>query len=637
MPLSQICSPPACTRRLCASLSVMLVLSGLTANACFAGTWTQFTNANPGGGGGTMIQLTDGTVMIVADDSQAWTRLTPDSSGNYANGTWSNLAKMKTARLYFGSNVMPNGKLFVVGGEYSGSSLSQNITNKGEIFDPVANTWTSIPNFPKPEFGDDPTILLPNGKILCGYIFNASTYLFDPATNSWTTAGTKLRGDRSDEETWVMLRDGSVLSYDVFASVSNSQGSAQRYIPSTDTWVDAGTLPVLLSDSSVGFELGPATMLPDGRMLQVGANENLAIYNPTTNTWTAGPSLPSGMGADDAPGALLPNGHFVFLADHYLFHSPTHLFDFDYTTNALTDITSTLPNALQSDLASGASYFRRMIVMPNGHLMLGTGSSKFWDFAPSGAPQASWVPTITSVTNPSPQQFKLTGARLTGISQGSSYGDDVESDTNYPIIRLTGAGGVHFARTTNWTPGISTPGDTTLSTVDFTLPAGLAAGTYQLVVIASGMPSASVNFTIQSSANYVAANYSKSTNILSLSDDAGDNNVEVTLKNGKLTIAGKGNTLIGTAANSKATLIIQTGKSNVNLYAEFANGGMNTFTMTGVDSTNAKVFFGPGDDTLHLTLCHFGTLTADGKGGTNTLTLSGTKIKARHIKNFVGF
>ena len=27
-----------------------------------------------------------------------------------------------------------------------------------------------------------------------------------------------------------------------------------------------------------------------------------ALYNPATNTWAQGPSLPNGMGADDAPG-----------------------------------------------------------------------------------------------------------------------------------------------------------------------------------------------------------------------------------------------------------------------------------------------------------------------------------------------
>lgn len=225
------------------------------------GTWTQFAHPNPNGGTGLSILLTDGTVMVVGGDNQSWAKLTPDSTGSYANGTWSSLASMQLARLYFGSNVLTNGKLFVVGGEYSGPSLAQNVSNKAEIYDPVTNVWTSIPDFPRPEFGDDPTMLLPSGKVLCGYIFDASTYIYNPFTNSWSPAGTKLRSDRSDEETWNLLPDGSVLSYDIFASVSNNKGSAQRYIPSSNTWVDAGKVPVLLSSNAQGFELGPSMLL----------------------------------------------------------------------------------------------------------------------------------------------------------------------------------------------------------------------------------------------------------------------------------------------------------------------------------------------------------------------------------------
>ena len=47
-----------------------------------------------------------------------------------------------------------------------------------------------------------------------------------------------------------------------------------------------------------------------------------ALYNSATNNWAAGPDIsgtlngiPSPFGADDAPGAILPNGHVIFAAD----------------------------------------------------------------------------------------------------------------------------------------------------------------------------------------------------------------------------------------------------------------------------------------------------------------------------------
>jgi hypothetical protein len=90
-----------------------------------AGTWIQLTNLAPGGIG-TMMLLSDGTVMAQEGGSEKWDKLTPDAAGSYVNGTWSSLASMSTQRLYFGSNILPDGRVFLVGGEYSGAGLPQN-------------------------------------------------------------------------------------------------------------------------------------------------------------------------------------------------------------------------------------------------------------------------------------------------------------------------------------------------------------------------------------------------------------------------------------------------------------------------------------------------------------------------------
>src|SRR3954447_18941878 len=82
--------------------------------------WTPLTNLAPAGLG-TMMLLTDGTVMAQrANVTNVWYRLTPNASGSYANGTWSTITPMSLQRLYFASNVMKDGRVFVLGGEYSG-------------------------------------------------------------------------------------------------------------------------------------------------------------------------------------------------------------------------------------------------------------------------------------------------------------------------------------------------------------------------------------------------------------------------------------------------------------------------------------------------------------------------------------
>ncbi len=75
-------------------------------------------------------------------------------------------------------------------------------------------------------------------------------------------AGNKLRSDQSDEESWVKLPDGSILSYDIFASINSINsgvGSAHWYVPSTNTWVDSkhGPRPAQLPRLRGRYELGP--------------------------------------------------------------------------------------------------------------------------------------------------------------------------------------------------------------------------------------------------------------------------------------------------------------------------------------------------------------------------------------------
>ena len=112
-----------------------------------AASWTQLTNTAPSGAG-TMMLLTDGTVLVEESDAIHWMRLTPDAQGSYINGSWTPTAPMSTPRLYFASQVLPSGKVWVLGGEYTGIALPDSWSPTGELFDPVANTWSPISSLP---------------------------------------------------------------------------------------------------------------------------------------------------------------------------------------------------------------------------------------------------------------------------------------------------------------------------------------------------------------------------------------------------------------------------------------------------------------------------------------------------------
>jgi hypothetical protein len=147
-------------------------LEVLESRVVLSGSWTTLANNAPGDVG-TMMLLSDGTVLAqqggvgTAAVTNTWYQLVPQGfTGSYVNGTWNTRASMNLQRLWYASNVLPSGKVFLVGGEYSGSQGSQNFTNTADMYDPVANTWadantsTAIPNFPQTQFGDDPSAML---------------------------------------------------------------------------------------------------------------------------------------------------------------------------------------------------------------------------------------------------------------------------------------------------------------------------------------------------------------------------------------------------------------------------------------------------------------------------------------------
>src|SRR5262249_33821749 len=83
-----------------------------------AGPWTPPAHQMNLGYDPPMMLLTDGTVLALGNSGSPCWRLTPDASGSYINGTWSQVAAMQDSRLYFPSEVLPDGRVFVAGGEY---------------------------------------------------------------------------------------------------------------------------------------------------------------------------------------------------------------------------------------------------------------------------------------------------------------------------------------------------------------------------------------------------------------------------------------------------------------------------------------------------------------------------------------
>lgn len=466
-----------------------------------AGTWANLVH-QPGASVDTMLLLTDGTVIAHESDSPNWHQLTPDAQGSYTKGTWASTPPMPPNNavptsaggpvygpLFFGSAMLGDGTLMVVGGEYN-TGISVDVA-AATRFDPVYKTWT---NLATPagwtNVGDVPLCVLADGRVLLGNLNNSQTALFDPATSAYTAGPNK--GDRCAEESFTLLPDDTVLAVDCSAIPQ-----AEKYIPSTNTWVSAGNTPVTLPQACAGIvpEIGPTVVLPSGNAFVIGATGATATYIPPSNpqspgTWQAGPTIVDGANNTlfpiDAPAALLPNGRVLFAASPAppcSFPGPTSFFEYDPATDALSAIGA-------PSNAGGPCFTGRFLLLPNGQVLFSNQSSKVTVYTPDGTPDPAWKPVIIAVPACMAQghHYLLAGRQFNGLSQACSYGDDATMATNYPVARLEQGGTVIYCRTARHsTMGVAT-GNNAVDTI-LSIPPKVPPGTYSLVVVANGIPS----------------------------------------------------------------------------------------------------------------------------------------------------
>jgi Kelch motif len=485
---------------------------------CKAWTWIFYVFCSDADGGALFL-LTDGTVLMNESSggygTRHWWKLTPDASGSYVNGNWTQVADSNNGRKYFASAVLADGRLLVCGGEYSDTSGSNqnDDTSASEIYDPLANTWTPVsPPSGVTQIGDSPCCVLADGRFLLGSFNGTSSFLRDPATGNWTAAGANgAKGDSGSEETWVLMADGTVV-----VPQCQSSPNAEMYIVSQDKWTADGTLQASIVEAS-SIETGPGLLLTDGRAFFVGATGNTALYqsgatDTEAGTWSAGPQLPQtrrggqNQGAKDGPAALLPSGTVLFpiapvdgVSKNY--NSPSSFYEFDGTN---VNRSSDPPNA------NCPTYVGRLPLLPTGQVLwVREDDNSFYVYTETGQPQSSSRPVITA----SPPAIvpgatvSISGTQFNGLSQAVSYGDDYAAATNYPIVRITNkqSGTIRYCRTANHTttpagtpaPSMGVATGAEIVTTEVTIPGDIELGASDLVVVANGIPSVAADVVVR--------------------------------------------------------------------------------------------------------------------------------------------
>jgi hypothetical protein len=474
------------------ALSLLLVL----ASSASAQTWTPL-NHQPTVPLGTALLLTDGSVMAQQMTGSgfgtgAWWRLSPDNTGSYVNGTWSQLASMPSgyAPLYYASAVLPDGRVLVEGGEYN--VTSQVWTNLGAIYNPASNSWTSVaPPAGWSSIGDAQSVVLSNGTFMLANALTREAALFNASTLTWGSTGAN-KADSNDEEGWTLLPNSKALTVDALNGTNS-----ELYDPATGSWSSAGStivqLPAIPSE-----EIGPAILRPDATVFATGGTSNTAIYNTVTGAWSVGPTFSSGLDIADGPAALLPSGNVLVDASPGVFNNGAQFFEFN-GTNLLS-----VPAAANSSTHS--SFQGRMLVLPTGQILFTDGSATVQIYSGAGTPQAAWKPVISSSpgsVSPGSTNNLISGTQFNGLSQGAAYGDDAQMATNYPLVRITNntSGHVFYTKTHNHSTMAVATGSATVST-QFDVPGMIETGVSTLQVVANGIASNGVAVNVTGPADF---------------------------------------------------------------------------------------------------------------------------------------
>ena len=380
--------------------------------------------------------LTDGTVMFQGNAEANWYRLTPDNTGSYLNGTWTKLASLPAGYVpdAFASAVLADGRVLIEGGEYNNNNFI--LTNMGAIYDPQTNKWTSVaPPTGWTTIGDSPSVVLPSGLYLLGNKLTKDMAVLDPASLTWTAVPSKGKKDFNAEEGWTLMPDGTVLTFDVKAAPH-----AERYLPTKLKWVSANSTIVDLHSPTdiVGClqypggcyfppgEVGPAVLRPDGTVFATGSYTNggigaghTSVYHPgpklnSKGTWIPGPDFPNEDNANDSWAALLPSGN-VLVAGNL-----GRLYEFDGTNLNFT-----------------LSGYGALMMLPTGQALV--SGSRVQVYNPTGTYLPAWAPAITTFpgTITRGSTYSISGMQFNGLSQAAGFGDEFETATNYPLVRIT--------------------------------------------------------------------------------------------------------------------------------------------------------------------------------------------------------
>ena len=258
-------------------------------------SWTTLTPM-PTARSGLGVAVVEGKIYAIGGKNGSY--LSVNEMYDPGTDTWTAKQPMPTARSFFGIAVVQN-KIYVIGGIIGPNGPSSNgFTGVNEVYDPSNDTWETLEPMPTPRaflpanVVEDKIYLIGGSKYLyyspAFYQSSLVNEVYDPETDTWETKAPLLSANSH--------RPSAVVDNKIYLFIST-----QIYDPETDSWtrgeeeIPYGSYDALesVAGATTGM-LAPKRIYVFGGLNQYNVPANFTqIYDPETDSWTAGTPMPT--------------------------------------------------------------------------------------------------------------------------------------------------------------------------------------------------------------------------------------------------------------------------------------------------------------------------------------------------------
>ena len=333
------------------------------------------------------IQVGDMLLLTATGSFEQGARTLGSGIGMWAGGSQAPFSLTGTA----GAEL--NGRVYVVGG----SAMDGTIVSTVEVYDPVANAWSSAANMPTARAYARAAVI---GGLL--YVVGGSTAtgpvgaleVYDPGTGNWSSLGA-MPTARFDAAVGVI---NDKLYVAGGATSAGAVGVLEVYDPVAGTWSAKASLNSARSGAAAGVINGLFYVAGGSSTTALASTE---VYDPSMDFWNVVASMES---AQASGASAVVNGTLYIISGMDGSSNPTSTIQaYDPTQNAWID-QAPIPSAIPDVQAVSVG---GLIYVPSSVLQVFTPLESTWASQQTGIATIAQDGTVTGVS-PGPSTITAT-------------------------------------------------------------------------------------------------------------------------------------------------------------------------------------------------------------------------------------